>query len=297
MSLKYDPNTPWAIPVLAQFVQIREYYGYHLIYKNGFIRGKDYEHDMLAGNIGEFCNGWTVRLFMFRPDMTSDGAEVHVIYRNKYWCKAKINKNDPAIYNDQKGYDGKKDNVIVPTVNAGDVFSFGIRWYDHQYFVPVANEAGGDWTNFTSYSRRECRFKIWQRDYPLLSLHLTDEHQNRNYSLPYEWFDMPGFDKPPGSSFIATLKLKNTSSDIKLGIYQESDAKYIDYGKRTDLAVGSTFYAYIRNLPDHYTMATSFDPAPRTVLHGQKWKRFIFFYRDVSVCDALSLTHYILYDK
>lgn len=303
-TITYNPNHAWPIPVLAKFTEIREKIGFHLIYKNGFRRNNDYEHHLFRlGGIGHHR---TLRVFALRVDMEQICA-MHIIYDDNYYGKVEIPGGEAGIVSKQRGYDKAQHDVLVPNVDIGEVFSFGMRiiYTDSRrfhYLQGVANDAEGQWMNVGYIDPKTYKFKIWQRNHIFLSMHITceecvlgEDRTGHPFYLP-EYFDIPESEQPPGSSMIARLQLKDPNSDLNIGVDPGTGTKYHNYGKRQDLSADSPFTVYIRNLPDRYVMVTSFDPQLITTQHNNRGKRNIWFHRgDNSV--TLNLTHYILWDK
>nr|XP_054926740.1 uncharacterized protein LOC126530720 isoform X5 [Dermacentor andersoni] len=287
----YDPNEPWPLPLIALFLQIRENRGYHQIYPNGFVRGYDYEIEL--PNI--FYNGWTARVFM-RRSKSLPGVGVHTIYDTKYFCKTEIPANGTGIYTSQRGYDSPKDKALGPVAKAGDIYSMGIRIMSGKFFLSVANEIAGDWMNMTSNIKAsDYKFKIWSREDVILSIHMSEEVENNYYRLPWH-YDLPYSSQPPGSSIIALLECETPEEETKVSIDTEGNGPrsrdFVNYGKVPGLKKMETFFVYARNLPEGYTVATSFSPEPKMVAHKSA-KNHIHLYRPEN-CSTLRLTQNVI---
>ncbi|XP_065280327.2 uncharacterized protein [Dermacentor albipictus] len=289
--VEYDPNEPWPLPMLALFLEIREKRGFHQIYPNGFVRYRDHEVDLL----GEFYDGWTGRVFMCRSKKLPRTA-VHTIYDSGYFCKTEISRNETSIRTIQKGVDPDTNQELGVTAKAGDIYSMGIRVVSGKYFQSVANEKAGPWMNMkTRVKTSEYKFKIWSREDVILSVHLSEERENNYKPLP-EYYDLPKCQQPPGSTVIALLECQNPEEEIKVAIDTEGKnpqpQDYVNYGKVPSLKQKPKFFVYVRNLPEHYTVATSFSPEPRRIAHKSA-KDNIYFHRPTN-CSTVRLTHYII---
>lgn len=292
MSLTYNPNDPWPLPVLAKFVEVRENNGFHLIYKNGFRWSSDYEETL--DKFGPVRSGWTARLFMFRPDMSSKTV-IEIKYSNKYRVRGELDVNATKVRLETSGYIPNINGELSPVINPGDVFSIGLRRDGDRYFEIVVNDEVSREQNLgESTEYKDLTFKIWQRSNLILSIHMTNEFGEKLYGLP-DYFDIPRSEQPPGSSMIAQLELQDETKNLIFSIYTKEN-EYIDYGIRKDLSKSSAFYVYVKHLPTYYTMVTSFDPVPRRIEQQQNSARNIWFYRP-HTCITLRLTHYVLWDR
>lgn len=294
MAVTYDPNTPWPFAVLAKFIEVREYPGFHQIYRNGLTGRPHYETDLV--NMGPITNYWTCRVFMLRVDMESTGA-MHLIYSNYYYGKVEINKdNKENIVSLQNNNSSERKEALVSNVKNGDIFSFGLRIVQSKELVGLANDTGGPW----SYQKgiinpNDYKFKIWQGTHVLLSMHITTEESKEPYYPPN--YVYPEYsEKPPGSNMIAYVELSDPSADVEFGVYGDDRSQNINYGKRTELGKHAPIFVYVRNLPGNFTLNTSFDPAPKTIQHKPNGSRNIYFYR-TNATPTIKITHYILSDK
>ncbi|KAL1446889.1 hypothetical protein MTO96_028706 [Rhipicephalus appendiculatus] len=298
MSLEYNANAAWPIEVLAKFVEVRELNGYHVIYKNGFVRGSNYE--IKTDDIGYIDNGWTARVFMFRRDL-ENGASLHMITTKSYWCKVIVKDGATSVMEDLSGFDGTKYNELGPQIKAGDVFSLAIRRRKDRYLTAIVNDTEGNWMNMKeSNSIYTFKFKIWQRNLPILSIHLTNEFKTEweeshgkkcsRYVIGCkDHFDLPKIESPPGSSFIALLQLEKPDEDVDLGI-KTDHVEYQHYGKIPGATESMLVSVYIRNLPNSYVMSTSFDPQPKIIVHKTENTRYIEFFQSYNFL-PLRLTH------
>ncbi|XP_049514159.1 uncharacterized protein LOC125941248 [Dermacentor silvarum] len=287
---EYNPSDPWPTATLAHFLEIRNKRGFHQIYPNGLLRGYDYEIDTPS----IIYNGWTVRVFMFRSQKKPLVA-IHMIYNNSYYCKTEIHDGQNVVRTLQAGYDPTNNREMGVSVKPGDVYSIGIQLRSSKFLISVANEITGDWMNMKSITANEFKLKIWSRSDVVLSLHMSEEVLDQYSRLPW-FFDLPDSSQPPGSCIIALLECTNPNEDTLVRLDNEGTGRHnlanVNYGKVPGLMKGQTFYVYIRNLPDRYTVATSFDPVPRTVAHKSA-KNNIFYYRSDN-CEYLRMTQYNL---
>ncbi|KAL1416770.1 hypothetical protein MTO96_027545 [Rhipicephalus appendiculatus] len=211
MSVTYDPNAPWPLPVLAKFVEVRDLNGYHEIYTNGFVRSHDYE--TLLSSMGGIKNDWTCRVFMLRVDMENT-AGVHLIYNDDYYGKVEIREAFGAdVYSLQNNNGTKRNEVLLKNVKQGDIFSFGLRINNYRDIVGCANDKWGPWTGQNGIIKaQDYRFKIWQRTHVLLSMHITQEnfHQRpEEVFFPPDYLGLEYSVKPPGSSILACVQLQD----------------------------------------------------------------------------------------
>ncbi|XP_075547542.1 uncharacterized protein LOC142581993 [Dermacentor variabilis] len=287
----YDPSEPWTLSALALFLKIREKRGFHQIYPNGFVRTADYEIDL--PNI--FFNGWTARIFMRRTKRLP-GVAVHAIYSSAYYCKTEIDLNGKFIRTLQKGYDPEQNKALSSEIKAGDIYSMGIRIMSDKFFVSVANDVSSSWMNMGSKIKAsDYLFKIWTRSDVILSIHMSEEVENDYYRLPW-FYDLPYSQQPPGSSIIALLECDKPQQETNVSIDTEGGGArtraVVNYGKVSSLQKSQTFFVYVRNLPENYTVATSFNPEPKKVAHKSA-KNNIYLYRPEN-CSTLRLTQYII---
>ncbi|XP_054926730.1 uncharacterized protein [Dermacentor andersoni] len=221
---------------------------------------------------------------------------VHTIYDDKYFCKTEIPANGTGIYTSQRGVDAPNDTALGPVAKAGDIYSMGIRIVSDKYFVSVANEVAGAWMNMKSEIKSsDYKFKIWSREDVILSIHMSEEIENNYYRLPWH-YDLPYSSQPPGSSIIALLECETPEQETKVSIDTEgsgtSGLDSVNYGKVAALKKMQTFFVYARNLPEGYTVATSFSPEPRKIPHKAA-RNSIYLYRPEN-CSTLRLTQYII---
>lgn len=276
MSTKmYNPKDAWPTAVLAQFLETRERRGYHLIYKNGLLRG-DYEPNM--NQMGRLMNGWTARVFLFRTRLSAR-SEVQII-KGGYFAKAKLPVDDANVKVELSGYDPKVDNkVLGPTVKEGEICSLGIRWREPKYLTALCNDKESSWMNVVT-GIDAFKFKIWQGGNIALSIHLTGE-LDKLYIPIRSYFDIPEQRQPPGSSIVAFAKVFNPAQNVRVGFdVTEAGAKgvaWLDYGKPS-LKSNMEFYVYARHLPGYYAVQTSFDPKQRRVDTQKKSEDNIWLY-------------------
>ncbi|XP_054926737.2 uncharacterized protein [Dermacentor andersoni] len=224
------------------------------------------------------------------------GVGVHTIYDTKYFCKTEIPANGTGIYTSQRGYDSPKDKALGPVAKAGDIYSMGIRIMSGKFFLSVANEIAGDWMNMISNIKAsDYKFKIWSREDVILSIHMSEGVENNYYRLPWH-YDLPYSSQPPGSSIIALLECETPEEETKVSIDTEGNGPrsrdFVNYGKVPGLKKMETFFVYARNLPEGYTVATSFSPEPKMVAHKSA-KNHIHLYRPEN-CSTLRLTQNVI---
>ncbi|XP_054920698.1 uncharacterized protein [Dermacentor andersoni] len=289
--MNYNPSDAWPLPILAQFIEVREKRGFHQIYPNGFIRASDYEITLPE----IYYNGWTARLFMRRSKELPDVA-IEITYSSSYYCKTLIKEGETSIQTSQRGYDQPKDEALGQEAKAGDIYSMGIRLMDDLYLMSVANEAVSAWQSMKSALKGYTYLlKIRSKQDVILSMHMSEEAENNYLRLP-QYFDLPGTKHPPGSSIVALLECTDPAADTTFSLDTDGQASdglvSAKYGKVPGLMKDETFFVYVRNLPDRYMVAASFRSEPFTIAHRSA-KDYIHFYRSEN-CDTLSLTQYIV---
>lgn len=276
MSLEYDPHHSWFLPALAQFLKIRDNRGFHRIYKYGYVQPNNYEI-ALPDNI---YNGWTARIFVYRTTKQPLVA-MHIIASSSSYCKTEVYKGQGDVKTSQAGV-GTPARVedLGVTVKPGDVYSLGIRVKNDKFLVSVANTAASKAVELMALTPKSDKFNIWSGEDVILSLHLSEEEGNE-YSPPRpRTFNLPKLFQPPGSTFLCTLESRLPSEDTKIGIDSEGDiysAKWINYGKNV-VPKNQQYFVYIRNLPDHWSVITSFNIEPKTLAH-KAGTRNIFLHR------------------
>ncbi|KAL1431468.1 hypothetical protein MTO96_002241 [Rhipicephalus appendiculatus] len=279
MSVTYNPNTPWPLPVLAKFLEVRHKLGYHEIYENGYVRNGEY--DVPLSTFGKIVTFWTCRIFMLRVDMEQLGA-VHLINDNGYYSKVEIHKNygSDLVYV-QKNSSGEKREVLVTNVNTGDIFSFALRVIAKKTLAGLANNKESQWNSLGGIIYpNKCRLKIWSSNHVVLSMHITLEEVQDTIRAPNPYLP-PGFldpefsEQPTGSSMIVKLKLENLNEELNFGLQIDKKEEYIRYGQRKYLGLNSDIYVYVRNSPDSIVMSTNFEPAPRTIPHISRTLKFL----------------------
>ncbi|KAL1416763.1 hypothetical protein MTO96_027539 [Rhipicephalus appendiculatus] len=222
MSVTYNPNTPWPIPVLAKFVEVRECRGYHEIFKNGFVRKHPFETKL--SDMGSIKRDWICRVFMLRADMTTTGA-MHLIFDPKYYGKVQFSDTED-IYSLQNNNGAQRNEVLVSNVKVGDIFSIGLRINRHRDLVGLANDVEGPWIGQSGrIDSSKYQFKIWQGNHVLLSMHITQENipqDSDQIYYPPDYIYPEYSEKPPGSSLIAWLSLENTDDDLDFGVENNS---------------------------------------------------------------------------
>lgn len=287
---EYNPSDPWPTAILAQFVEIRNKRGFHQIYPNGLLLGYDYEID--TPNI--IYHGWTVRCFMFRTK-TKPHTAVHMTYSNFYYCKTEIDEGQNGIRTRQAGYDPEKNEEFGVSVKPGEVYSIGIQMRHFKYLISVANDKSSPWMNMLNIEASKFKMKIWPRADVILSVHMSEEVFDKYYRLPWNFY-LPYTKQPPGSCVIALLECADPKEDTIMYMDNDGtgdrDLALVNYGKVPGLMKGQTLYVYVRNLPDRYTISTSFNNEPRTVAHRNA-KNNIYFGRSGN-CTTIRLTQYII---
>lgn len=292
MSAKiYDPMAPWSTAALAMFIEARERRGYHIIYKNGLVRG-DYEVGM--NEMGRLINGWTARVFLFRPSLQSS-FEIHVIADNYHYCKVQVVPGASQVKIVQMGYDPAVNQNLGPTFDEGEICSVGIRWRDPKYFTGVCNDKESSWMNMDPRRPPQFRFKIWHRSCITLSIHLTGELKEP-YIPIRTYFNIPYQKQPPGSSIVAVVKVFDASANVRVGFDLTGDGEkgvsWLNYEKPF-MKNNMEFHLYIRHLPGYYAVQTSFDPKFRKTLTKTPSRDNIWLYIS-DKCETLHLTHYVV---
>lgn len=292
MSVTYDANTPWPLPVLAKYLEVRDSKGYHEIYQNGFRQRKSFEVSL--SDMGSIPNDWICRVFMLRTDMESTAA-MHVIYNNNYFGKVELGKHTGEdIYSYQNNNGARKNEKLVSDVKEGDIFSIALRVNRLRDLVGGANDVWGPWTGQGGkINPKDYAFKIWQSNHILLSLHVSQEdlevHPN-DVLYPPDYLGRSYSDKPAGSSMIVWLSLQNPDNELTFGVALEKGKKeYISYGKRPELMQHADVYLNVRNLEESLTMSTSFDPSPRSIPETSRE----FYYLRPHNAPTISITFYI----
>lgn len=293
MESKYDPNAPWPIAVLAKFFEVRDCRGYHEIYKNGLAERNAYEPNL--SQMGHIPTDWICRVFMFRTNMNAIGA-VHLIYSDHFFGKVEIRReNGEDIVSLQKNgvFNAVVREVLVSHVKVGDIFSFGLRINKHRDFIGLANNVSSRWSAQGTIKPSDYRFKIWQSNHVLLSIHITQEDvETTDILYPPAYLGTEYAEKPPGSRVVALLEFTHPDREVHFGVTFDN-VNATNYGKRTDLPAYSLIYVYLVNWPKKYVISTSFDPVPRPLLHSDgSGRRINFYYNDST--SLLSITHHII---
>lgn len=295
MSIKYDPNAPWPLPVLARFLETRELKGFHLIYKNGYVRqGRPYFQDLK--DFGEVTSTWSVRVFMMRVD-TINNATVNLRGGRDHYNNVQMSENSEDIVQIQKNGEENKETAktLISDIKIGTIFSFGVQITETGNIVGFANDTWGASFKSNPPNKGKYKVRIVQSTHVVLSIHITGEDKMVNFTTP-DHLNKDYSAQPPGSNMTIELKLLQPDKELIFGLELGKGIEYVSYGKRQDLKKDSTIYVYVRNLPNSLDMTTSFDAAPRKIQHKVKKDHGrMRFHHDKTIARTISVVNNILW--
>ncbi|KAL3210425.1 hypothetical protein MRX96_037157 [Rhipicephalus microplus] len=140
---------------------------------------------------------------------------MHLIRDQYFYSKVEVRGDTgEAVMSLQKNglHNAEIQEVLDSKVNEGDIFSFGLQYRAFNELVGFANDNWGSATDQGKINVSDYRFKMFQGNHVLLSLHVTAE-DDKILFYPPNFLQNQYSIQPPGSFMIAELQIENPDEE------------------------------------------------------------------------------------